>query len=180
MRADAPEAADHVDAIYERNHMTQTTSRTRSRPKRQQGVLLTAVAISIAAAAYSLTHPLGRLNNPGPGLWPTIGALLMVGSSVTLFVREKHSKDYEAFSLSTLSVVAGMGLIVGFATVLPATGLVLPLAILMILWIKFLGRESWMIALMVGVVGALVIYIVFDVLLGIPFPRGTMFSWIGR
>lgn len=166
-------------AIYERIRMTQTTPPARSRPKRQQGVLLATVAISIAAAAYSLTYPLGTVSNPGPGLWPTMGAILMVGSSITLLLRERPSEEYEPVSLNGLSVLAGMGLIIGSSAVLPATGLVISLALLITLWIKLLGRESWAIALVVGIVGAVVIYIVFDLLLGIPFPRDVLFSRIG-
>ena len=81
------------------------------------------------------------------------------------------STDSEQFSRSSVLPLVGLVTFVGFAFLLPVIGFEIPALLLSIVWLRFLGGESWRstIAVSVGTVAAF--YALFLYGLGIPLPH---------
>lgn len=139
------------------------------------------LAISVFALVYSLTYPIGDLNEPGPGMWPTFGSAVMLVCSITLlFTTSDTLEEYQEYSKrglrDVLLVLTAAGIwivVVGF------TGLIIPTFGFLMAWLMVIGKESWKLSVGVAAVSAIAIYLLFDVMLRIPFPRDVLASLIG-
>ena len=134
------------------------------------GALVT-LAIGIAGLVLALDYGLDGLRRPGPGLWPFVISTVIIALSVVLLVVGRKLTDSEQFSRSSVLPLAGLVTFVGFALLLPVIGFEIPALLLSIVWLRFLGGESWRstIAVSVGTVAAF--YALFLYGLGIPLPH---------
>lgn len=140
-------------------------------PWSQLGAAMVAGLVGVGGLIGSLALGLGRLTHPGPGLWPFVISVVVTVLAVVLALVGRHGTDTEKFSRSSmLTAVAVLSLVV-FAMLLPVIGFEIPSLLLTFVWLRFLGKESWVssIAITVGTVAAF--YVLFVVLLQIPLPR---------
>lgn len=129
---------------------------------------------SLFFLAYSYALGLGVWNKPGPGLWPFIISALMAVISLTLLVKEKGSATAEAFTAKSRMFLYAVGGIAGFIVLFQWLGFLLPGALLLLLWLKYLSRESWRMSVLLAVLVAISFYVVFVVWLKIPFPEDIL------
>ncbi|MGZ0152338.1 tripartite tricarboxylate transporter TctB family protein [Kribbella sp. WER1] len=137
----------------------------------QLGAAVAAAVVGIGGLIGSLALGLGRLTHPGPGLWPFVISVVVTVLAVALALVGRHGTDTEKFTRSSvLTAVAVLSLVV-FAALLPMIGFEIPSLLLTFVWLRFLGKESWVssIAITVGTVAAF--YVLFVLLLQIPLPR---------
>lgn len=108
---------------------------------------------------------LWQTDMPGPGLLPFATALLLL--PLIYFVLREPVPDETPFKSTALKAVV---LTCGFAAVVPYTGFALGTFMLVVLWVRFFEKQSWVRAGLVG--GSLVVagIIVFSVLLHVPIP----------
>ncbi|MBO0678579.1 tripartite tricarboxylate transporter TctB family protein [Mycolicibacterium sp. S2-37] len=132
---------------------------------------LVGVAIGIGGGALALSYGLGSLSEPGPGLWPFIVSVVIAAMSAVLLVAGRHLSDSEAFTRSSLLAVAGIVTFVAFGFLLPVTGFEIPALALCVIWLKFLGGESWRNTIVISVVTVAVFYLLFLYALRIPLPH---------
>ncbi|HEY3556904.1 MAG TPA: tripartite tricarboxylate transporter TctB family protein [Kribbella sp.] len=140
-------------------------------PWSQLGAAVVAGLVGVGGLIGSLALGLGRLTHPGPGLWPFVISVVVTVLAVALALVGRYGTDTEKFSRSSvLTAVAVLSLVV-FAALLPVIGFEIPSLLLTFVWLRFLGKESWIssIAITVGTVAAF--YVLFVVLLQIPLPR---------
>jgi len=71
---------------------------------------------------------------------------------------------------SVLTAVAVLTLVV-FAAVLPLIGFEIPSLLLAFVWLRFLGRESWISSVVTSVGTVAAFYVLFVLVLQIPLPR---------
>lgn len=128
---------------------------------------------------YSYSLSLGELTSPGPGLWPFVGSLVIVLSSIAILATENDSEDYEAFSSGTKAIGLGLLSLCLFIPLFAYLGFVLPAFLLIMFWLRVLGNESWKLTLLVAIVSAIGFYLLFDLALGVPFPEGLIASMLG-
>jgi hypothetical protein len=58
-----------------------------------------------------------------------------------------------------------------FVLLVPRIGFEIPSVLVLALWLKVLGRESWLTTAVVSVTTTAVLYLLFVILLGTPLPR---------
>lgn len=127
------------------------------------------LALGVGAAFGSWQLKLGTLHHPAPGLWPFIISLAIVLSAAALTVWP-GDEPLEAWGRRSLSVVAGLASLGAFIVLFELIGFFVPAVLMLLLWLRVFGRESWRWTAVFAVAGPAVLYIVFDRLLGVPFP----------
>jgi len=140
-------------------------------PLSQVGSAIVAGLIGVAGVAGSLKLGLGHLTAPGPGLWPFVVSVLVTVLSVVLALVGRRGTDTEKFSRSSVLTAIAVLTLVLFALVLPLIGFEIPSLLLTFVWLRFLGKESWVSSVAISVGTVAVFYLLFVVLLQIPLPR---------
>jgi putative tricarboxylic transport membrane protein len=79
--------------------------------------------------------------------------------------------DSEAFSRSSLLPAAGLVTFVVLAVLLPVVGFEIPALLLCVVWLRFLGGESWRSTILVSVATVAAFYFLFLYGLHIPLPH---------
>ena len=139
-----------------------------------RNLVVAAVVTAIGGAAFvaSLLMETGTAARPGPGTWPLLvaGALVVLG--IVLAARARHTSDAEGFTRGGLLVVGG-GLVsmVLFVVAVGTVGFEIPAVLLMVAWLRFLGRESWRLSLVVSLLVVAACYALFVGALGVTIPH---------
>ncbi|MFC4003709.1 tripartite tricarboxylate transporter TctB family protein [Prauserella oleivorans] len=132
------------------------------------------IALSLAAAVESWNLGLWASRRPGPGLWPFLISVTMFGCAAGAWLRERRSEAEAPPETSWRRELVAFGSVVAYIMGFAYLGLVIPTLLLLVLWLKALANEPWRLVLPLSVAGTAVIYVVFDVLLGVPFPNGVL------
>lgn len=132
---------------------------------------LLVLALGLAAAALAHGYGLGSLRRPGPGLWPFVVSVLVVVLSVVLLATGRHLDDTEKFTRSSLLVLVGAVSFVALGVLLPLVGFEIPAVALGIVWLRFLGGESWRSTIVISVATTAVFYLLFLYALSVPLPH---------
>ena len=140
-------------------------------PLAQVAAGLVTMAIGVAGMVLSLGYGLGSLTDPGPGLWPFAVSVAVAALSLAQIAFGRTAQDTEKFTRS--SVLTGLGVLslIGLAALLPVIGFEVPSLVLMVVWLRFLGGESWRMTAVVSVVTVAAFYALFVLALAIPLPR---------
>jgi len=136
------------------------------------GVLL---LIGVAAAVMSASLGVGSLAEPEPGMWPLIVSVVLVAFSVVLLLQSGQKGDEQAFGRGSLIVVVAVVSLIAYAALFENIGFEVPTVAILMLWIKGLGRQSWITSLSVSFGSCAVIYAVFISALGVPLPHIVVF-----
>lgn len=140
-------------------------------PASQISAALVALAVGVAGAVGSVALGLGRMTQPGPGLWPFAISVVIVVLSAVLVVTGRKLEDTERFSKASLLTAAGLVTLILLAWLLPLIGFEIPSLLLVFVWLRWLGRESWRTSIVVSVLTVAAFYLLFVVLLQVPLPR---------
>ncbi len=130
-----------------------------------------ALVIGVAGAVLASSYGLGSLREPGPGLWPFVISLVIVGLSVLLLVVGRHLHDTEAFTHSSWQPVIGVVTFLALGALMPVIGFELPALAMCIVWLRFLGGETWRSTVVVSVATVAAFYLLFLYGLRIPLPH---------
>ncbi|SEH00129.1 Tripartite tricarboxylate transporter TctB family protein [Nonomuraea solani] len=140
-------------------------------PIAQVGAALVALVVGVLGAVGSYALGLGRLTAPGPGLWPFAISVVIVVLSAVLVFTGRGLQDTERFSKASLLTAGGLVTLVVWAALLPVIGFEIPSLLLMFVWLRLLGKESWRSSIVVSIGAVAAFYVLFVVLLQIPLPR---------
>jgi putative tricarboxylic transport membrane protein len=132
---------------------------------------LVGIAIGLGGAVLAWGYGLGSPAEPGPGLWPFLVSVVIAVLSAILLVVGRGLGDSEAFTRSSWLPVAGIVTFVAFGLLLPLTGFEIPALVLSVIWLRFLGGESWRNTAVISVVTVAVFYVLFLYGLRIPLPH---------
>jgi hypothetical protein len=132
---------------------------------------LAGVTIGVGGALMSWNYGLGDLQKPGPGMWPFIVSVVITALSALLLLIGRGLDDSEAFSRSSLLPIAGVATFIMFAVLLPLTGFEVPALVICVVWLKFLGGETWRSTIIISVVTVAAFYLLFLYGLRIPLPH---------
>lgn len=132
------------------------------------------IALSLAAALESWNLGVWTGQRPGPGLWPLLISVAMFTCAAGAWLRERKSEAEAPPETSWRRELVAFGSIVAYIMGFAYLGLVIPTFLLLLLWLKVLANEPWRLVLPLSVAGTAAVYVVFDVLLGVPFPRGVV------
>lgn len=140
-------------------------------PAYQLASSLLVLVLGIAAAWLAYGYGLGSLERPGPGLWPFVVSVLIVVLGVVLLVRGRSLDDAEKFTRASLLVLVGAATFVALGVLLPVVGFEIPAVLLGIVWLRFLGGESWRSTIVISVLTTAAFYLLFLYALSIPLPH---------
>jgi putative tricarboxylic transport membrane protein len=138
-----------------------------SRIYRLGSIVALAVSVFFVASAYQLS--LGSLTEPRPGLWPFLVGLVMAASSVALFFTDDR-EDYQRFTGRFRFIIFGLLSLAAFIVAFAFLGFILPGFLIFVFWLRFLGEEPWGRALGLAALFTALFYVLFVLLLGVPFP----------
>lgn len=139
---------------------------------------LVVLAVGAGALVGAFGLSLGTLTAPGPGLWPFIVALLLTGTALVLVVVDDPA-DYERWTSGTARIVGGLAGLALFVVAFDAIGFLLPAFLMLLLWLRVFGRESWPWSVGLAVLGSVGMWLLFDTALGVPFPDDVMAGTVG-
>ena len=136
--------------------------------------------VGLVFSAWSMTYPVGRLRQPGPGLFPFLLGLLLILFALILLKRsaslrwpEEGAKPF--FLPGGWKRVGSIGVILLFATfAFESIGYLLTFFFLLVALMWRAGLKSWRIILLTAFFATLGIYVVFVLLLNQPLPRGFL------
>ncbi|MCT7658962.1 tripartite tricarboxylate transporter TctB family protein [Mycobacterium deserti] len=140
-------------------------------PRYQIVGALIGIVIGVGGAALAYGYRLGSLREPGPGMWPFVVSVVIAALSVILLVTGRRLDDAEAFTRSSALPVVGVVTFIAFGLLMPLTGFEIPAVVLCVIWLRFLGGESWRNTLIISVVTTAVFYFLFLYGLRIPLPH---------
>jgi putative tricarboxylic transport membrane protein len=132
---------------------------------------LVGIAVGVGGAVLAYGYGLGSLREPGPGLWPFVISVLVAALSVILLVVGRGLTDSEAFTRSSVLPVIGAVTFVAFGLLMPLTGFEIPALALCVIWLRFLGGESWRNTIVISVLTTAAFYFLFLYGLRIPLPH---------
>ena len=132
---------------------------------------LVVLVLGLAAAVLAYGYGLGSLRRPGPGLWPFAVSVFIVAMAVVLLVFGRTLDDTEKFTRASLLVLAGGATFVALGLLLPVVGFEIPAVLLGIVWLRFLGGESWRSTIVISVATTAAFYLLFLYGLKIPLPH---------
>jgi putative tricarboxylic transport membrane protein len=140
-------------------------------PLSQIAAGLVTLALGVAGMVLSLGYGLGSLTRPGPGLWPFAVSVAVNALSIAQVAFGRQAQDTEKFTRSSALTALGVLSLVGLAALLPVIGFEVPSLVVMVIWLRFLGGESWRMTAVVSVVTVAAFYALFVLALSIPLPR---------
>lgn len=132
---------------------------------------LVPLALGVFGAVASFGLGLGALSDPGAGLWPFAISLAMIAASVIALLKARQDDDVEAFDRGIVPVALSVVSLLVYAALLPVIGFEIPTVLLLVFWIKILGKEGWRPAVTVAVVATVAVYALFILLFAVPIPH---------
>lgn len=134
-------------------------------------VAVVLACIGAAGIFLSIEMGIGVPSAPAPGMWPLIISVVLLVLSISLGVFGRHDPDAEKFSTASWQVVIGTGTLVGFALLVGTIGFEIPALLLMFIWLKFMGKESWRMSIVLSFAVVAAFYLIFVVALSVPIPH---------
>jgi putative tricarboxylic transport membrane protein len=143
-------------------------------------LIAAAVPLVVGAAALvnSIRLGVGTLTDPGAGLWPAGASSLMIIGSVILIITVRSIVDGERFSAAGLRTIGLSLVLIGVFLIMfggfgswPGTGFEWATLLTLALWLKIIGRESWLITATVSVGATVALHLLFIELLNANIPH---------
>lgn len=129
------------------------------------------LAIGVVGAVLAYGYGLGSLREPGPGLWPFIVSIAIAALSAVLLLVCRRMTDSEAFTRSSIQPLIGIVTFLGLALLMPVIGFELPALALCVIWLRFLGGETWRSTILTSLLTTAAFYLLFLYGLRIPLPH---------
>ena len=133
------------------------------------------VAIGVGAIVLSIGYGVGTGMRPGPGLWPFLAAVLILGATGVVAITDTL-EDYEPWGSESVRTLVAIASLVVFAVLFTLLGFTVPAVLLMLLWLRMFGQLTWLHAGLLAGGGAVALFMLFDVLLGVPMPRDLLMT----
>jgi putative tricarboxylic transport membrane protein len=136
--------------------------------------LITAVIVVVLGGATfvgALSLGVGNLSTPRPGTWPALVSAALVVLGVVLATRARHTNDAERFTRTGLLVLAAITTMAAFVTVIGTIGFEIPTAALAFVWLRFFGRETWRMSIVISLAATVAFYVLFVAALDVTIPH---------
>jgi putative tricarboxylic transport membrane protein len=128
------------------------------------------VALGGSALAGAVSMSLGEAAAPRPGTWPMVISVALIVLGLALALRTRNT-DAERFTRSALAVLAAVASMIVYVAVIGAIGFEIPTAALTFVWMKFFGRERWLLSTIVSAAVTVALYALFIGALSVTIPH---------
>jgi hypothetical protein len=132
---------------------------------------LVVIGVGAGAAVLSLVMGLGTPDKPQPGLWPFIISCVMVALGLFQLIAGRHNRDAEKFTRMSGAPLTGLVTLAAMVALMPLIGFELPALALCVIWMRFLGGETWRSTLVVSASVVIAFYGIFVLALGTSIPH---------
>jgi hypothetical protein len=132
---------------------------------------LVVLGVGIAAVVLSIAMGLGTPASPEPGLWPFIISCVMVALGLFQLIAGRHNRDAEKFTRMSTAPLTGLVTLVAMVALMPLIGFEIPALVLSIIWMRFLGGETWRSTLVVSAAVVIAFYGIFVLALHTSIPH---------
>jgi hypothetical protein len=141
------------------------------------GIFLLIVAVVVIQQSVFVLR-LFDAGQPGSGFMPFgLGILLAVLSVLLIFKNlGANTVTQRFFGEAWLRPVLALAIMVAFTLGFNWLGAVASVCLLVLAWLLIIEQKSPVLSVVVGVVTGAVVYLVFELALQAPFPRGTLFG----
>ena len=132
---------------------------------------LVVLCVGIGALVLSVAMGLGTLSAPQPGLWPFMASCVMVALGLFQLILGRHNRDAEKFTRMSFAPLIGLATLATMVALMPLIGFEIPALVLCVIWMKFLGGETWRSTILVSVLVVVAFYAIFILALGTSIPH---------
>jgi hypothetical protein len=132
---------------------------------------LVVIGVGIGAVVLSIAMGLGTPEKPQPGLWPFIISAVMVALGLFQLIAGRHNRDAEKFTRMSTAPLTGLVTLAAMVALMPLIGFELPALVLCIIWMRFLGGETWRSTLVVSAGVVIAFYGIFVLALNTSIPH---------
>ncbi len=117
----------------------------------------------------------GTLTSPGAGFWPMIISALICVLGGVLVVQQVMRPEGRQIHLKALRR-PGVGLLSAlvYAYTVGWLGFITTTVLLLLFWVKVIGRRSWITAFLVAIPAVVIAYGLFGYWLNVPLPAGYL------
>jgi hypothetical protein len=137
---------------------------------------LVLVLLSVFILAESRRYSLGTIDYPGPGFLPGLLGIAIGLMSLILFISSRGRRPPRKTSWPDRQGFIRVGAIfIGillFTLLLEVSGYLLNTFLLFVMLLRPVGKQSWPLTMLISVAAVLVSFLLFDVWLNVPLPRG--------
>jgi putative tricarboxylic transport membrane protein len=117
----------------------------------------------------------GNLQEPGPGFFPILVAILMMILSLFLIISKRKSEGKLLFAKSSIHVLIVFVVLLAYSFTLEYLGFIIASFLLMAYLFKaFGGSKKWRGAVLWALASVVLAYLLFNVLLESNLPRGIL------
>ncbi|MCU1516144.1 MAG: hypothetical protein JWQ75_865 [Pseudarthrobacter sp.] len=132
---------------------------------------LVVIAVGTGAVLLSVAMGLGTPDKPQPGLWPFLISCVMVALGLFQLIAGRHNRDAEKFTRMSTAPLTGLVTLAAMVALMPLIGFELPALVLCIIWMRFLGGETWRSTLVVSASVVVAFYGIFVLALHTSIPH---------
>jgi hypothetical protein len=132
---------------------------------------LVVIGVGIGAVVLSTIMGLGTPDKPQPGLWPFLISCVMVALGLFQLIAGRHNRDAEKFTRMSGAPLTGLVTLAAMVALMPLIGFELPALVLCIIWMRFLGGETWRSTVVVSASVVIAFYGIFVLALGTSIPH---------
>ncbi|MCO4238481.1 tripartite tricarboxylate transporter TctB family protein [Pseudarthrobacter sp. MDT3-28] len=132
---------------------------------------LVVLGVGIGAAVLAIMMGVGTPDKPQPGLWPFIISCVMVALGLFQLVAGRHNRDAEKFTRMSSAPLTGLVTLAAMVALMPLMGFELPALALCVIWMRFLGGETWRSTLVVSASVVIAFYGIFVLALNTSIPH---------
>ena len=132
---------------------------------------LAVIGVGVGAVVLSIAMGLGTPSAPQPGLWPFIISCVMVALGLFQLVMGRRNRDAEKFTRLSVAALTGLVTLAAMVALMPLVGFELPALVLCIIWMRFLGGETWRSTLLVSALVVAAFYGIFVLALNTSIPH---------
>jgi putative tricarboxylic transport membrane protein len=143
-----------------------------------RGASIFIVAVGAAFLIPAARLPIGTLSTPGPGMWPLVAAIVVVG----LGIMSASTPDPSVEALETSKrEFAGAGIafaeLFGFIAAFWFFGYFLAAFLVVLVMGKTFSDQSWKRLLVLAVLFGVVVHVFFALVLALPAPNPPLWAW---
>lgn len=133
------------------------------------------VAFGLLILVESRELRIGSFNDPGPALFPLLlGISLILLSVISSLMANQEKTPQSSGRLISLRVLYVVGILIGYRFCLPFFGFFLSTLLMLIILLKFAGRQKWFLTITFSLLTTIVSFLLFVKWLGVPFPKGIL------
>lgn len=136
------------------------------------------VALSAGYLLMAWRLPMGRIDQPGAGVFPIVVGVLLLLASLSVLREGMKLPPEAAVEVPARAdrnrVLRLFGLILGYIVLLPWTGQLIGSLVFCLLLIRLLSATGWILAAIQATVISIALYCVFVLLLQVQMPSGIL------